>query len=308
MDSRPTQNSNLKENIILNKVAGDVPPTPSVKNISTVRTDMPSSSKKDVRGSRANEASSSSSVKTEKISGNPENKTNPDSSGAKFFLSLQVHPKEEEYLKFTKYIYNLPEHSGETYGVLGTTSLFPRISKFPNGISSFTAQLFEFGFLDQVFTGPDLKELSQLPSRLFNAIKNFSQGDGGVYCRFYSIAMECQDSQAYYPTLNYITVEKIKDFNIKATRVDKKLPFLNRKWIQTRRALGIKALYAILNRLYRDNFTVIDQDSDWVLITKGNSKSELLKEIIVDIELHRLGASEETWKLACKMLEHEHNR
>ena len=69
------------------------PKTPSVKNISTVRTDMPSSSKKDVRESRANEASSSSSVKTEKISGNPENKTNPDSSGAKLFSFLQVHPK-----------------------------------------------------------------------------------------------------------------------------------------------------------------------------------------------------------------------
>lgn len=112
------------------------------KNISTVRTDMPSSSKKDVRESRANEASSLSSVKTEKISGNPESKTNPDSSEAKKFSSLQVHPKEEEYLKFTKYIYNLPEHSGETYGVLGTTSLFPRISIFPNGIPSFTALLF----------------------------------------------------------------------------------------------------------------------------------------------------------------------
>ena len=120
--------------------------------------------------------------------------------------------------------------------------------------------------------------------------------------------MECQDSQAYYPTLNYITVEKIKDFNIKATGVDKKLPFLNKRWIQNRRELGIKALYAILNRFYRDNFKVIDQDSDWVLINKGISKSELLKERILDIELHRLGATEETWKLACKMLEHEHNR
>ncbi|TMW80224.1 hypothetical protein EJD97_022615, partial [Solanum chilense] len=126
LDSRPIQNSNLKESINLNKVAGDVPPAPSAKNISTVCTNMPSSSKKDVRESRANEASSSSSVKAEKISGKPENKTNTDSSGAKVFSSLQgKHPKEEEYLKFTRYIYNLPEQSGETYGVLGTTSLFP---------------------------------------------------------------------------------------------------------------------------------------------------------------------------------------
>ncbi|TMW80300.1 hypothetical protein EJD97_021682 [Solanum chilense] len=78
------------------------------------------------------------------------------------------------------------------------------------------------------------------------------------------------------------------------------------KWIQTRRALGIKALYAILSRFYRDNYKVIDQNTDWVLITKGNSKSELLQDRILDIELHKLGATEETWKLACKMLEHDH--
>ncbi|KAG5585604.1 hypothetical protein H5410_046038 [Solanum commersonii] len=215
------------------------------------------------------------------------------------------HPKEEEYLSFTRYIYNLPEENGETYGVLGTTSLFPRISIFPNGLPSFTAQLFEFGYLDRVYTKPDLKELSQLPSKLFEAVKNYAQGNG-VYCRFFSISMECKDMQAYYPTLNYITIEKIKDFNVKATGVDKKLPHLNKKWIQTRRALGIKALYAILKRLYNEDSRVIEQDHDWVLITKGRSKSSELKERILDIELHRLGATEETWKLACKMLDHNH--
>ena len=135
---------------------------------------------------------------------------------------MQVRPKEEEYLKFTKYIYNL-QNTVEKHMEFWELLVYSL---------EFTAQLFEFEFLDRVYTSPDLKELSQLPSRLFNAIKNFSQGNGGVYCRFYSIAMECQDSQAYYPTLNYITVEKIKDFNIKATGVDKKLPFLNKKWIQ----------------------------------------------------------------------------
>ncbi|KAH0725906.1 hypothetical protein KY284_001771 [Solanum tuberosum] len=215
------------------------------------------------------------------------------------------HPKEEEYLSFTRYIYNLLEESGETYGVLGTTSLFPRISIFPNGIPSFTAQLFEFVYLDLVYTKPDLKELSKLPSKLFEAIKNFAQGNR-VYCRFYSISMECQDLQAYYPTLNYISVERIKNFNVKATGVDKKLSHLNKKWIQTRKALGIKAIYVILTRLYREDCRVIDQDHDWVLMTKGKAKSKELKERILDIELHMLGATEETWKLACKMLDHDH--
>ncbi|KAG5629164.1 hypothetical protein H5410_000881 [Solanum commersonii] len=108
------------------------------------------------------------------------------------------------------------------------------------------------------------------------------------------ITMECKDLLAYYPTLNYISVEKVKDFNVKATGVDKKLPHLNKKWIQTRRALGIK--------------TVIDQDQDWVLITKEKSKSKELKDRILDIELHKLGATEETWKLACKMLDHNYPR
>ncbi|KAH0650385.1 hypothetical protein KY284_030297 [Solanum tuberosum] len=309
LDTRPQQNSNLKGNINPNKVAGDVPLAPSAKNISMVSTDMPISLSKDEEKSRANEASSSSSAKAERItSGKPENKTNQVPSGTKVFSSFQVgkqHPKEEEYLTFTRYIYNLPEESEETYGVLGTTSLFPRISIFPNGLPSFMAQLFEFGYLDRVYTKPDLKELSQLPSKLFNLVKDYAQGNG-VYCRFFSISMECKDLQAYYPTLNYISVEKIKDFNVKATGVDKKLPHLNKKRIQTRRALGIKALYAILTRFYNEDCRVIDQDHDWVLITKGRTKSKELNERILDIELHRLGATEETWKLACKMLDHNH--
>ncbi|KAH0644391.1 hypothetical protein KY284_032275 [Solanum tuberosum] len=308
LDTRPKQNSNLKGNISPNKVAGDVPLAPSAKNISTVNLNMPTSISKDKEKGQVNEATSSSSASAEKIiSGKPESKTQSP-SGTKVFSSFQVgkqHPKEEEYLSFTRYIYNLPEESGETYGVLGTTSLFPRISIFPNEIPSFTAQLFEFGYLDRVYTKPDLKELSKLPSKLFEAIKNFAQGNG-VYCRFYSISMECQDLQAYYPTLNYISVEKIKDFNVKATGVDKKLPHLNKKWIQTRRALGIKALYAILTKFYKEDCRVLDQDHDWVLITKGKNKSKELKERILDIELHRLGATEETWKLACKMLDHNH--
>ncbi|KAH0662860.1 hypothetical protein KY290_028798 [Solanum tuberosum] len=308
LDTRPKQNSNLKGNISPNKVAGDVPLAPSAKNISTVNLNMPTSISKDKGKSQENEAIGSSSASAEKIiSGKPESKTQSP-SGTKVFSSFQVgkqHLKEEEYLSFTRYIYNLPEESGETYGVLGTTSLFPRISIFPNGIPSFTAQLFEFGYLDRVYTKPDLKELSKLPSKLFEAIKNFAQSNG-VYCRFYIISMECQDLQAYYPTLNYISVEKIKDFNVKATRVDKKLPHLNKKWIQTRRALGIKAIYAILTRLYREDYKVIDEDHDWVLISKGKTKSKELKERILDIELHRIGATEETWKLACKMLDHDH--
>ncbi|KAH0692448.1 hypothetical protein KY285_019545 [Solanum tuberosum] len=251
LDTSPSQNSNLKGNINPNKVAGDVPLAPSAKNISMVCTDMPNSASKDEEKSQANEATSSSAAKAGKIiSGIPESKTNQVPSGTKVFSSFQVgkqHPKEEEYLAFTRYIYNLPEESGETYGVLGTTN--------------------------RVFTKPDLKELSQLPSKLFEAVKNFAQGNG-VYCRL---------------------PELIKNF-----------PTLIKKWIQTRRALGIKALYAILTRFYKEDCRVIDQDHDWVLITKGKTKSKELKERILDIDLHRLGATEETWKLACKMLDHDH--
>ncbi|KAG5587036.1 hypothetical protein H5410_047470 [Solanum commersonii] len=218
LDTHPTQNSNLKGNINPNKVAGDVPLALGAQNISKVSTNTPISTSKDEEKSRANEVSSSSSAKAERIiSGKPESKTNIVPSGTKLFSSFQVgkqHPKEEEYLTFTRYIYNLAEESGETFGVLGTTSLFPRISIFPNGLPSFTTQLFELRYLDRVYTKPDLNELSQLPPKLFEAIKNYAQGNG-VYCRFFSISMEGKDLQAYYPTLNYISVEKLKNLMLR---------------------------------------------------------------------------------------------
>ncbi|KAG5582416.1 hypothetical protein H5410_053043 [Solanum commersonii] len=234
---------------------------------------MPISKSKEEEKARENEASSSSRRKLKKLYlGNQK-------AELTWFLLEQNTPKKKNICLLQDTYTISRKKAGETYGVLGTT----------NG----------------VYTKPDLKELSQLPSKLFEAVKNYAQGNG-VYCRFFSIFMECKDTQAYYPTLNYITIEKIKDFNVKATGVDKKLPHLNKKWIQTRRALGIKALYAILNRFYKEDCRVIEQDHDWVLITKGRSKSPELRERILDIELHRLGATEETWKLACKMLDHDH--
>ncbi|KAG5627559.1 hypothetical protein H5410_012777 [Solanum commersonii] len=55
-----------------------------------------------------------------------------------------------------------------------------------------------------------------------------------------------------------------------------------------------KTLYAILKRFYNEDCRVIDQDHDWVLITKGRSKSTKLRKRILDIEFHRLGETEET--------------
>ncbi|KAG5594908.1 hypothetical protein H5410_036140 [Solanum commersonii] len=174
LDTCPKRNSNPKGNITPNKVVGDVPLAPSAKNISSVSTEMPNPN--------------TSSVKTEKfIYGKPESSTNKVPSGTKVFSSFQVgkqNPKEEEYLAFTRYIYNLPELSGETFRVLGTTNLFPRISIFRNGSPGFTAQLFEFGYLDRVYTKPDLQEISKLPKQLRNSVKDYAQGEG-VYYRFF---------------------------------------------------------------------------------------------------------------------------
>ncbi|KAG5600888.1 hypothetical protein H5410_032258 [Solanum commersonii] len=278
LDTYPKQNSNLKENIILNKVAGDVPLAPSAKNISTVSKDMPNPKSKDegksleIEASSSKKGKSSYSVISEKImSRKPESKTNQVPSGTKVFSSFQVgkqNPKEEEYLKFTKDIYNLPSEN-------------------------------------RVYSKPDLKELSELPTQLVNSVKNYAQGEG-VYCRFFSISMEAKDFQLYFPTINFITMEKLNSFNVKATGVDKKLPHLNKKWIKTRRNLGIKALYFILKRFCEENFMVIDHTSTWMLMTKGKNKSEILREKLLDFELHRLEATEETWKMACKFLKHKH--
>jgi len=182
LDTSPRRNSNPKGNFNPNKMAGDVPLAPSANNISLVSTDMPKPESKDKGKSQANqneansskEEKSTSSTKVEKIiSGKPKGSTNKVPSGIKVYSSFQVgrqNSKEEEYLAFTRYIYNLPEESGEIFGVLGTTSLFPRVSIFPNGSPSFTVQLFEFGYLDRVYAKPNLQELSKLPAQLINSV------------------------------------------------------------------------------------------------------------------------------------------
>ncbi|KAG5568389.1 hypothetical protein H5410_064594 [Solanum commersonii] len=295
LDTRPNRNSNPEGNINPKKVAGDVPLAPSAKNISSISMDMPKPESSDKGKSQAIQKDDTSKNEEKIISIKKEN-SNKVPPRTKIFSSFQVgrqHPNEEQYLAFTKFIYNLPEESGETFGVLGSNSLFPRISIFPNGSPRFTAQLFEFGYLDQVYAKAEPKELSGLPNQLVGSIKNYAQGEG-FYCRFFSISMECKDEQVYYPTINYITIEKLKDFNKKVTGVDKKHTHLNKKWIQTKRALGIKALYFILKRFYNEDMKVIDHDHDWVVITKGRSKSKVIKAKILDIELHKLEATEET--------------
>ncbi|KAG5572685.1 hypothetical protein H5410_062451 [Solanum commersonii] len=287
LNTRPKRNSNSKGNITPNKVAGDVSLAPSAKNISTVSTDMPKPKTSDEEKSRAEEKSkdvispkkkkNTSSAKAARIIfGKPENNTNRVPSGAKVFSSFHVgkqHPKEEEYLAFTRYIYNLFEET----------------------------QLFEFGYLDRDYAKPDLQKLSKLPLQLISLVKNYAKGEG-VYYRFFNISTENKDLQLYFPTINYLMVEKLKDFNVKATRVDKKLPHLNKKWIQTRRALGIKTLYFILKHFYNEDYKVIDHDHD-----QRKIKVQDIKGKILDIKLHRLKATEKTWKLACKFLDHKHS-
>lgn len=171
----------------------------------------------------------------------------------------KIHPKEEEYLTFSRMIYDLPESCGTTFGVLENKSIYPRISIFPGGEADFTAKLFEFGYLDRVYSKPDLSEIEGLPMHLISSIKSFAENEA-VYCRFYSITMESQDDQVYFPTVNYVEVEKLRDFSISATGVNKKIPYFNKKWIQTKRALGMKVVYHILKNKFAANYKVLNRN------------------------------------------------
>ncbi|KAG5615807.1 hypothetical protein H5410_015631 [Solanum commersonii] len=168
LDTRPKRNSSPEGNINPKKLEGNVPLAPSAKNISSVSLDMTKPESSDKGKSKAIKKDDKSKIEN----------SNKVSLGTKVFSSFQVgrqHPKDEQYLAFTKLTYNLPEESGETFGVLSSNSLFPRISIFPNGFPGFTAQLFEFGYLDRVYAKAELKELSGLPNHLVGSIKNNAQ-------------------------------------------------------------------------------------------------------------------------------------
>ncbi|KAG5579446.1 hypothetical protein H5410_050073 [Solanum commersonii] len=114
----PKRNSNPKGNFNPNKIVGDVPLAPSAKNISLVSTDMPKPKSKDKGKSRAESKDAISSKEEKRTTSSKDEKTisrKPDNNTNKV---EKQHPKEEEYLAFTRQIYNLPEESGETFGTL----------------------------------------------------------------------------------------------------------------------------------------------------------------------------------------------
>lgn len=118
--------------------------------------------------------------------------------------------------------------------------------------------------------------------------------------------MESQNDQLYFPTFNYIMEKKLRDFNINATGVDKKIPYFNKKWIQTRRALGMKVVYNILKNKYEENYKVLNRDTNLILMTKEKSKSVVLRDKFAEFETHQFPATTKTWTMACKFLEHGH--
>lgn len=69
--------------------------------------------------------------------------------------------------------------------------------------------------------------------------------------------------------------------------------------IETKDELRIKgleneALYNILKKYFNANYKVLDGDTNWTLITKEKAKSKISNEKILDFELHRFSATEET--------------
>ncbi|KAG5587600.1 hypothetical protein H5410_048034 [Solanum commersonii] len=68
---------------------------------------------------------------------------------------------------------------------------------------------------------PDLKELSQLPSKLLSG--KITPESSGVL-RIFSILWNAKILEAYYPRLIILRLKKIKDFNVKALWSRQKLP------------------------------------------------------------------------------------
>ena len=83
------------------------------------------------------------------------------------------------------------------------------------------------------------------------------------------------------------------------------VPQINKSWIKTRRARGIKAIWSIAKDLYKRNFRTIICFQNYILVTSEDSHtpSNILLEFINEISTMRFPSSNETMQQAQQLME-----
>lgn len=164
-----------------------------------------------------------------------------------------------------------------------------------------------YGYLDLVYPDIDFQEIISLDELLVKEVSRFAQKKP-IYLKFYTISPEYHQNieyQAFYMiSVGHLT----KKFKVEVGTEYTEVPQINKAWIRTRRARGMKAIWSIAKDLYKRNFRTIIRFQSYILVTAEDShtQSNILLELINDISTMRFLNSSETMQQACQLMKISH--
>ncbi|XP_062105246.1 uncharacterized protein LOC133816921 [Humulus lupulus] len=210
--------------------------------------------------------------------------------------------KEEEYSKFAEWVYRM-ENNDHCFKSPGNHT-YPRIVCLEGINPNLVSKLANFGFLDLIYPGLGLRELDAFDEIFKIKVSEFARGRR-IYLKFYSISPEFEDN-IDYQAQHVISIGHVAaNFSMECGTDTSPIPRITRKWIKSRRALGIKAVHGISKNLFERRFRVICQFSNYTIATQGGAdKSSILEELINNFQIHAFPpCSETTRREACAIMQ-----
>ena len=179
----------------------------------------------------------------------PEEETEKISINPTVILSYM----EKGYLTFSEFIYNNP--NGKGYYQTSIESIYPRIMIIDQADPILIQNAINYGFVDRIYLSKDCNEISYdtLKSQLCNLRPNHN-----CYAKFFSISPEYnEDNRIVIKAFHVITLNSSEETRVQINdNKPKKIGQLNRQWIKTKIALGVKVMLGRMIGLRKKNCSI----------------------------------------------------
>ena len=129
----------------------------------------------------------------------------------------------------------------------------------------------DYGFVDRIDLSKDYNEIpyDTLKFQLCNLTQNHN-----CYAKFFSISPEYNEySGIVIKAFHVITLNSIEETRVQINdNKPKKIGQLNRQWIKTKRALGLKAVFGRMTNLRKKNYSIHYATRNWMILI-GDGKA-----------------------------------
>ena len=177
--------------------------------------------------------------------------------------TVTLSKMEKGYLSFSEFIYNNP--NGKGFYHTSIESIYPRIMITNQTDPILIQNSIDYSFVDRIYLSKDYNEIpyDTLKSQLCNLTQNQN-----CYVKFFSISPKYnEDNRIVIKVFHEITLNSSEETSVQINdNKPIKISQLNRQWIKTKRALGVKAVLGIMTNLRKKNCSIHCATNNWMIV------------------------------------------